>query len=75
MIQSGLATDPSRLLIVILASTGGCFLLFLALGFAIVVALPLALILAVALFIVVCSTDRCRRRRRGSAASCPTGSI
>ena len=61
VIQSGISMDPSRLLIVILASAAGCFLLLLALGFASLVALPMALILAVALPIMILVQIRGRR--------------
>ena len=61
VVQSGISIDPSRLLIVILASATGCFLLLLALGFAILIALPLALILAVALPIMILFQIRDRR--------------
>jgi len=63
VIQSGLAIDPSRLLIVILAGAGGFFLLLSVLGFALPVALPMVLLVGVALPVMVLIQIRSRRAR------------
>jgi tight adherence protein B len=63
VVQSGITTDPSRLLIVVLAAAAGLYLLLLALGFAGVVALPLVLIIGVALPVTILIQIRSRRAR------------
>ncbi|MGH6885998.1 MAG: type II secretion system F family protein [Geminicoccales bacterium] len=63
VIQSGITTDPSRLLLVVLAAAAGLYLLLLALGFAGVVALPLVLIIGVALPVTILIQIRSRRAR------------
>jgi tight adherence protein B len=63
VIQSGLAIDPSRLLLVIVASAGGFFLLLSVLGFALPVALPIVLLVGVALPVMVLIQIRSRRAR------------
>jgi len=63
VIQSGLAIDPNRLLMIVVASTAGLFVLFLALGFAGLTALPMALMLGVVLPVMVLVQVRSRRAR------------
>jgi tight adherence protein B len=63
VIQSGLAIDPNRLLMIVVASTAGLFALFLALGFAGLTALPIALMMGVVLPVMVLVQVRSRRAR------------
>ena len=63
VIQSGLAIDPNRLLMIVVASTAGLFVLFLALGFAGLTALPMALMMGVVLPVMVLVQVRSRRAR------------
>jgi tight adherence protein B len=63
VIQSGLAIDPNRLLMIVVASTAGLFALFLALGFAGLTALPMALMMGVVLPVMVLVQVRSRRAR------------
>ena len=63
VIQSGLAIDPNRLLMIVVASTAGLFVLFLALGFAGLTALPMALMMGVVLPVTVLVQVRSRRAR------------
>jgi tight adherence protein B len=63
VIQSGLAIDPNRLLMIVVASTAGLFALFLALGLAGLTALPMALMMGVVLPVMVLVQVRSRRAR------------
>jgi tight adherence protein B len=63
VIQSGLAIDPNRLLMIVVASTAGLFVLFLALGLAGLTALPMALMMGVVLPVMVLVQVRSRRAR------------
>jgi tight adherence protein B len=61
VVQSGIATEAGRLLMVLLMSTAGLFLILLVLGFAGHVALLLALAIGVALPVMVLVQIRSRR--------------
>jgi tight adherence protein B len=63
VVQSGVTTDPNRLLIMVLGSAAGLYLLLIVLGFAGVVALPLALIVGVLLPVMILIQIRGRRAR------------
>jgi len=63
VVHSGVGIDPSRLLSIMLASATGFFLLLLAVGFAILVALPAALLVGVGLPVMVMVQIRSRRAR------------
>ena len=63
VVQSGVTTDPNRLLIIVVAAAAGLYALLLVLGFAGVVALPLVLIIGVALPVTILIQIRSRRAR------------
>ena len=63
VIQSGVSIDPNRLLMLVVASTGGLFLLLVALGFDGLTAVAMALMVGVALPVMVLVQVRSRRAR------------
>jgi tight adherence protein B len=63
VIQSGVSIDPNRLLMLVVASTGGLFLLLAALGFDGLTAVAMALMVGVALPVMVLVHVRSRRAR------------
>jgi tight adherence protein B len=63
VVQSGVTTDPNRLLLMVLGAAAGLYVLFLVLGFAGLVALPLALIIGILLPVLVLIQIQSRRAR------------
>jgi tight adherence protein B len=63
VVQSGVTTDPNRLLLMVLGAAAGLYVLLLVLGFAGLVALPLALIIGILLPVLVLIQIQSRRAR------------
>ena len=64
VIQSGVATEPARLLAMLLAAAAALFLILMVMGFASLVALPMALAIGVALPVMIVVHIRSRRAAR-----------